>query len=73
MASVTGSVIRVDERELRGHLDEVVRTSVKETLNACWTPRRTDYAKQSGTNALLSVWTRGPARTSGSYRPRRAR
>ena len=33
MASVTGSVIRVDEQELRGHLDEVVRTSVKETLN----------------------------------------
>ena len=33
MASVTGSVIRVDEAELRGHLDEVVRTSVEETLN----------------------------------------
>ena len=33
MASVTGSVIRVDEKELRGHLDEVVRTSVEETLN----------------------------------------
>jgi transposase-like protein len=26
-------VIRVDEQELRGHLDEVVRTSVEETLN----------------------------------------
>lgn len=33
MAIVTGSVIRVDEQELRGHLDEVVRTSVEETLN----------------------------------------
>ena len=33
MASVTGSVLRVDEQELRGHLDEVVRTSVEETLN----------------------------------------
>ena len=33
MASVTGSVIRVDEQELRGHLDEVVRVSVEETLN----------------------------------------
>jgi putative transposase len=32
MASVTGSVIRVDEQELRGHLDEVVRTSVEQTL-----------------------------------------
>lgn len=29
----SGSVIRVDEQELRGHLDEVVRTSVEETLN----------------------------------------
>lgn len=34
MASVTGGVIRVDEKELRGHLDEVVRTSVEETLNS---------------------------------------
>jgi putative transposase len=34
MASVTGSVIRVDEQELRGHVDEVVRTSVEETLNS---------------------------------------
>jgi transposase-like protein len=33
MASVSGSVIRVDEQELRGHLDEVVRRSVEETLN----------------------------------------
>jgi transposase-like protein len=34
MASLSGSVIRVDEQELRGHLDEVVRTSVEETLNS---------------------------------------
>jgi hypothetical protein len=33
MASVPGSEIRVDEQELRGHLDEVVRSSVEETLN----------------------------------------
>ena len=33
MASVTGSVIRVDEQELRGHLDQVVRSSVEQTLN----------------------------------------
>jgi len=33
MASVSGSVIQVDEQELRGHLDEVVRASVEETLN----------------------------------------
>ena len=38
MASVTGSVengsiVQVDEAKIRGHVDEVVRTSVEETLN----------------------------------------
>jgi hypothetical protein len=33
MASVTGSVIRVDEEELRGHLDDMVRASLDETLH----------------------------------------
>ena len=31
MASVTGDVISVDESKIRGHVDEVVRTSVEET------------------------------------------
>ena len=39
MASVSenhgdGSVIKIDEAQLRGHVDEVVRSSVEETLNA---------------------------------------
>ncbi len=29
-----GSVIKIDEAQLRGHVDEVVRSSVEETLNA---------------------------------------
>jgi putative transposase len=29
-----GKVIRIDEREIRGHLDEMVRGTVEETLNA---------------------------------------
>ena len=33
MASVTGSVVSVDESKIRGHVDEVVRSSVEETLN----------------------------------------
>ncbi|TWU17340.1 IS256 family transposase [Bythopirellula polymerisocia] len=33
MASVVKNVIRVDEAEIRGHVDEVVRRSVEETLN----------------------------------------
>ena len=28
------SVIKIDESELRGHVDEVVRNSVEETLNS---------------------------------------
>ena len=30
---VKGSVIRIDEEQIRGHVDEVVRSSVEETLN----------------------------------------
>lgn len=33
MASVTGSVIQVDEAQIRSHVDEVVRESVEATLN----------------------------------------
>jgi len=29
-----GKVIRIDEGEIRGHLDEMVRGTVEETLNA---------------------------------------
>ena len=33
MASVSGSMLSVDEDQVRGHVDEVVRASVEETLN----------------------------------------
>jgi putative transposase len=33
MSSVSGSVIQVDEAKIRGHVDEVVRSSVEATLN----------------------------------------
>ncbi len=33
MSSVPGSVIQVDEEKIRGHVDEVVRSSVEATLN----------------------------------------
>ena len=33
MASVSGSVIQVDEQQVRSHVEEVVRSSVQETLN----------------------------------------
>ena len=32
-SEVQGSVIRIDEEQIRGHVDEVVRSSVEETLN----------------------------------------
>ena len=33
MGNVSGSVIQVDESKIRGHVDEVVRSSVEATLN----------------------------------------
>ncbi|MCG8448117.1 MAG: transposase [Pirellulales bacterium] len=33
MASVSGGMLSVDEAQVRGHVDEVIRTSVEETLN----------------------------------------
>ncbi|QDT73404.1 Transposase, Mutator family [Lacipirellula limnantheis] len=33
MGNVSGSVIQVDESRIRGHVDEVVRSSVEATLN----------------------------------------
>lgn len=33
MANVSGSVIQVDEEQVPGHVEEVVRNSVEETLN----------------------------------------
>jgi putative transposase len=33
MSNVSGSVIQVDESKIRGHVDEVVRSSVEATLN----------------------------------------
>jgi len=33
MGNESGSVIQVDEAKIRGHVDEVVRSSVEATLN----------------------------------------
>ena len=33
MSNVSGSVIQVDEAKIRGHVDEVVRSSVEATVN----------------------------------------
>ena len=33
-SDVDVSVVKIDEAQLRGHVDEVVRSSVEETLNA---------------------------------------
>ena len=37
-----GKIINIDEKKLQGHLDEMVRSTVEETLNTeedpiCWT------------------------------------
>ena len=65
--------IRVDTAELRGHVDEVVRSSVEETLNALLQAEAEQICKAGATNAHRSESIRGRDITSGSWRPRPAR
>ena len=32
-STISGSIVQIDEEQVRGHVDEVVRRSVEETLN----------------------------------------
>jgi len=75
MASVSGSVILVDEQELRGHLDEVVRTSVEETLNGLLDAEadRLFQAKRYERTADRVDTRRDGANVSGDRRSRRNR
>ena len=64
MSSLSGSVVsgmvQVDEEAVRGHLDEVVRTSVEQTLNGllaaeadrlCWAQKYERSAERVDTRA----------------------
>jgi hypothetical protein len=52
-----GQVIQIDEARIRDHLGEMVRGTVKETLNPCRMPKLIGYAAQGVMSAVK------PART----------
>jgi hypothetical protein len=35
-----GKIIQINEEQVKGHLNEVVRGTVEEMLNACWMPKQ---------------------------------
>ena len=48
--------LHVDEGKLRGHVDEVVRSSVEETLNGLLDAGRTTSARRSGMSDHRIGW-----------------
>ena len=62
--------IRVDQGQLRGHIDEVVRSSVEETLNGLL---QAEAEGRRGMNDRRTGSTREQDTTSASWRPRRAK
>ena len=65
--------LRVDEEKLKGHVAEVVRSSVEETLNGLLDAEADAIWGRSSTNARPSGLTRGPDITSASSGRRPAR
>jgi multidrug efflux pump subunit AcrA (membrane-fusion protein) len=67
--------VKVDEARIQEQLDDVVRRTVEETLNALldWMRRRTSYAGRSGTSVVRRGATRGRDTTAGTCTPRRGR
>lgn len=66
-------MIRVDEGEIRSHVDEVVHGSVEGRSTDYWTPKRTILARSSGTSGVLIESTPVLGTTHGSFRRRWAR
>ena len=66
-------VIRIDESEIRGHLDEMVRGTVEETLNAMLDTEADESAMPSATNTPLTESILAPAAISGNSIPRPVR
>ena len=59
---VLAGAIRVDEQQLRGHIDEAVRSS--------WKLRRMRSAERDAMSARPIGWIPEPVTTSASLRPR---
>jgi len=66
-------VIRIDEHQLKGHVAEVVRQSVEETLNGLLEGEADAICGRSGTSGTWSGWTRERGTIRGSCRRRPGR
>ena len=52
-------VIRVDESQVRQHVDELVRASVEQTLNGLLDAEADELCGEAVTSVRWSGWTRG--------------
>ena len=67
---VSGNKVQVDEAQIRGHVDEVVRQSVEETLNGLLDAEADQLC---GAERYERSSERVDTRAGVVYRPRRAR
>jgi len=67
---VLAGAIRVDEQQLRGHIDEAVRCSVEESLNGLLEAEADAICERDAMNARPIGSTPEPGTTSASLRPR---
>ena len=69
-----GPVVQIDEGRIRTHLDEVVRSTVEETLNALLDAEADHLVRGQEVRAhRRAARTRGRAATTGTCRPRPAK
>lgn len=59
-----GQIVQIDEERIRGHLSELVRGTVEETLNAML---EAEAEQQLGASKLERTEGRGPGITSGRW------
>jgi hypothetical protein len=58
---VSGPVVQIDEGRIQAHLDEVVRSTVDETLNALFDAETDRLAEPGSSSAPRAARTRGQA------------
>lgn len=65
--------LHVNEGKLRGHVDEVVRSRVEETLNGLLDAEADEICGAQRYERSADVWTAEPATMIATWRPRLAR
>ena len=68
-----GKVIKIDESRIKGHLDELVRGSVENTLNSLLDAEADNYVAPSVTNVQGRVRTLERGIIRGSFTPKQER